>query len=103
MADGFLRADPYSGVRHTAPWTVEDHIARIAYLARTGWSEPIDLDVGIPEMSCWVDWPITDGNHRFAAAIVRGDQHILSSIAGSCSYIRELFGRMRSEATPTAA
>lgn len=95
MVDGLRQPQSYSArTRSCEPWTVVDHIARIAHLAVVGWAEPIEVDVGIPSMGCWVNWPVTDGNHRLAAAIVRGDQSILASVGGSCAYMRELFGRL---------
>lgn len=93
MKDGLRLPLPYSATTRPEPWTVADHIARIAYLAAEGWVEPIEVDVGIPSMNCWVDWPVTDGNHRLAAAIARGDKFILASLAGSRDYMRELLGR----------
>ena len=100
MQDGFVLAQAYSdpeqigAPERIAAWTPEEHISRIAYLAHHGWAEPIEVDVGVPDMGCYVDWPVTDGNHRLAAAIVRGDKHILASVSG-CEYtMRKLFGRM---------
>jgi hypothetical protein len=104
MNDGFHELQPYSAGTRSKHWTVEDHIARIAYLAITGWTDPIEVDVGIPHMNCWVDWPVTDGNHRLAAAIARGDEFILASVAGCCSYMREVLGRFsRSPGLPSHA
>ena len=99
---GLHNAQPYN---HALPasvpyWSTEDHIARIAHLAAYGWDAPIEVDVGIPSMDCWVDWPVTDGNHRFAAAIARGDSLILASVAGSCDYMEELFGQLARPMAP---
>jgi hypothetical protein len=86
---------PYSKQRITdKSWNTADHIARIAYLVAEGWDDPIEVDVGVPHLGCWMDWMVTDGNHRLAAAIVREDEFILASIAGSCEYMIELFGEM---------
>jgi hypothetical protein len=63
-------------------WSREKHISRIAFLAVHGWAEPIDINVGVPSLGCIVDWPISDGNHRLCAAIVRGDGHIAASVGG---------------------
>lgn len=103
IADGFFLATPYSEWKYTAAWTVEQHIARIAYLCVHGWTDAIEIDVGIPSMGCHVDWMITDGNHRFAAAIVREDEYILSSLAGCCATMRKLFGRLRLPASVSRA
>lgn len=48
-------------------WARQDHINRIATLAREGWSDPIDVTTS---------GGIHDGLHRLAAAIVRGDESI---------------------------
>lgn len=69
-------------------FTPEDHAARIAYLVVHPSEEPIEVDFGIPALNCYVDWPITDGNHRLAAAIIRGDKSILADVAGDWEEIR---------------
>lgn len=94
IEEGLQQELPYSAATSAAPWSMADHIARIAHLATHGWHEPIEVDVGVPFLDCWVDWPVTDGNHRLAAALVRGDAFILASVAGCCDYIRELLGRV---------
>jgi len=95
MLDGFELSDAYSDGSRSRAWCVDDHIARIAYLAAKGWDDAIEVDVGIPHMNCWVDWPVTDGNHRLAAAIARGDKFIVASVGGCCDYMRELLGPLR--------
>jgi hypothetical protein len=72
------------------------HIARIAYLLRYGWDEsgnddhtPI-LEVpfgGIPRLG----HPLLDGNHRLAAAIIRGDQFFTVSVDGDLDAAEEMF------------
>lgn len=61
-------------------------IVRIAYLVEHGWPpaqedpHPITVDVGL-----WgyvPDWPILDGNHRVAAAVIRGDEFIDVAVQG---------------------
>lgn len=82
----------------TSEWTKKQaksgrsHAERIAYFAYNGWDEAIQVDVGIPGLCCHVDWPIQDGNHRFAAAIFRGDRHIMAYVSGDIDYAFELFG-----------
>lgn len=74
-----LRADPAP-----RPTCRECDIARIAYFTTHGWPEddphPIEVDVGlgtyIPQ------WPIIDGNHRLAAALIRNDTLITVSASG---------------------
>lgn len=68
------------------------HAGRIAYLAENGWADPIEIDVGVPELGCVVEWPIQDGNHRLAAALVRGDETIPCVISGSLSHAATLLG-----------
>jgi hypothetical protein len=34
-----------------------------------GWTDAIEVDVGVPALRCHVDWPVQEGNHRLAAAI----------------------------------
>lgn len=74
-------------------WSRERHIARCAHLAVHGWEDPIEVDVGIPALGFYVGWPIQDGNHRFLAAVARGDRTILASCAGQVSFIRRLSSR----------
>ena len=102
IKDGLRKTQAYSADAHASQWTVEDHIARIAHLATVGWVDPIHVDVGIPFMSCWVDWPLLDGNHRMAAAMVRGDARILASVAGCCQHMREVLGRSLKPKAPPA-
>ncbi len=94
IRDSFFQPQEYSVATRPKAWSVEQHIARIAYLAAHGWEEPIEVDVGVPSLRCYVNWPVTDGNHRLAAAVVREDKFILSSVGGCCATMRQLFGRM---------
>jgi hypothetical protein len=64
------------------------HANRIAYLVDFKAEDPISIDVGIPSMGCTVDWEIEDGNHRLAAAIVRGDEFIYASFSGGLKEVR---------------
>lgn len=73
-------------------WTLDQHAQRVAHLCVVGWSDPISIDVGVPGLGCNVDWFVEDGNHRLAAAIVRGDSHILAVVSGSLNFAAELFG-----------
>lgn len=74
------------------PGNEGDHAGRIAYLVVNTASDPIDLDVGVPEMGSEVAWPVVDGNHRLAAAIFRGDVHIDVNWSGSSDHFEFLFG-----------
>ena len=77
-------------VAHDA--TSQSHASRIAFLAAYGWDDSIDIDIGIPSMSCHVGWPVLDGNHRLGAASIRGDEQILATIGGDLDYAFEIFG-----------
>lgn len=71
----------------------EDHAGRIAYLVLNRASDPISIDVGIPSMGYdGPEWGVSDGNHRLAAAIFRGDDTILADIDGEIEWIAECFG-----------
>lgn len=63
------------------------HIGRIRFLAQEGWSDAIELDVGVPVLGYpGPEWPVTDGNHRLAAASLRNDQTILIDVAGQLDH-----------------
>lgn len=68
------------------------HARRIAYLAHHGWADPIEIDVGVPHLACYPEWPVEDGNHRLYAAVLRGDSDILATIAGDLGYAAQRFG-----------
>lgn len=70
----------------------QDHIERIAWFVINSWTKPIDIDVGVPSLGCYPKWLIQDGNHRFAAAIIRGDKTIEATMSGSINLIKEMFG-----------
>jgi hypothetical protein len=68
----------------------EDHAARVAWFAVHGWEDPIEVDIGIPEVAEWSSWwPIIDGNHRFAAAVFLKAQTIRGIFSGSLDYAEE--------------
>lgn len=75
-------ADPFSSdpVRH--------HMERIAWLALHPAEDEITVDASAPSFS----WPIADGNHRLAAALLRGDRRILTCVVGEPGDI-EMFCR----------
>jgi len=81
---------PVSPLSKSRP--TRDHIGRIAYLAVNGWTDAISIDVGVPTLGGFVDWMIQDGNHRFAAALYRGDPDILATVDGDVNYAHTLFG-----------
>lgn len=68
------------------------HVRRIAYLVTHGWSDAIEVDIGIPSHGYFPSWVVQDGNHRLAAAIFRGDESILGTVCGSIDYGQEVLG-----------
>jgi hypothetical protein len=69
------------------------HLGRIRYLMERGWDDAIEIDVGIPVMQYHgPKWKVLDGNHRLAAAALRGDEHILVTVAGQLDHAAELLG-----------
>ncbi len=99
LHEGRFEARPYSSVRDGA----YDHAARIAYLVQHPSRDPIHIDVGVPSLGLVVRWPITDGNHRLAAALVRGDCAIEAEVSGSVGYAEDLFDVRIDEDTFEAA
>lgn len=71
--------------------TANDHAARVAYFVVTGFQDPISLDVGIPSMGYSVDWMITDGNHRLAAAIFSGLETTPVEFSGEIEVFKQTF------------
>lgn len=70
------------------PCPRETHAGRVRWFVEHGWRTPIAVDVGVPNLGCHVSWPVIDGNHRFAAAIVRGDARIRADFAGDVRLVR---------------
>lgn len=69
----------------------ENHIRKIAFFVQQGFSQPISLDVGIPEMAGGhVSHLVEDGNHRLAAAIIRKDSTIRAKVGGSVRHAQSL-------------
>jgi hypothetical protein len=83
--------------------SAQQHAARIAYLVKNGWDDPIDIDVGVPSLGAVGHWPYTDGNHRICAAILRGDTHIRADISGDVDYAEHIFGVEIMEIEETAS
>jgi hypothetical protein len=78
----------------SARWHAENrayHIARIAFLVTYGWSDPITVDIGLPDLDPGFPLDaVEDGNHRLSAAIYRGDYTILADVAGDPEAIPDL-------------
>jgi len=69
--------------------TRAENAGRIRWFVDNGWSDPIEIDVGIPGERD-VDWPVRDGNHRLAAAILLRHESILAKCDGEASILEEL-------------
>ena len=67
-----------------------NHIKKIAYFVMNEPSEGLLIDVGIPDLGCYVDYMIDDGNHRFAGSIIAKRKIILCKIIGSEDHIKHL-------------
>lgn len=73
--------------------TALEHCGRVRFLARQGWLDAIQIDVGVPSLGySGPEWPVTDGNHRLWASILRGEAFIPSisvgrSITRLCSWV----------------
>ena len=63
------------------------HAMRIAWLHDNSWSDAISLEINEGSEV----WPITDGNHRLYAAILRGDDEILVEVSGSLDMLEKHF------------
>lgn len=84
IAEGLLNEPIFAS--ESQPYPREWHIERIAWFVENGWSQPIELDLNAL-------WPVVDGNHRFAAAIHRGDSTLrfcLASDEGLPAWAQEL-------------
>ncbi len=70
------------------------HIARVAWLVANPDSTQIDIDIGCPSFGCHPrngSFEIQDGNHRLAAASLRGETTIAVSPSGELSYMKRRF------------
>lgn len=80
--------------------TAELHIGRVLYLARCGWDDPIELDVGVPCLGYpGPVWPLLDGNHRVWAASLRGDSFIDVDVTGQVDHAAKLLNVSEAELT----
>jgi hypothetical protein len=67
-----------------------DHIKKITYFLQNDALDPIEMDVGVPALGCYIEWMIMDGNHRFFAAILKNQTNVRVGISGCISYAKEL-------------
>ena len=63
---------------------------RIAWLAVNGWTDPISIDASYINQGLW---PVTDGNHRLAAAVYLGYSEIEADICGFEEDVIRHFGK----------
>lgn len=82
-----LESRPFSKVGSGETY---NHAARIAFLVKHPDDEPIEIDVGVPSLGYYI-FRVLDGNHRLAAATIRGDRIIKVDIQGEVSYAKHLF------------
>lgn len=66
----------------TAEENRQRHIQKVAWFVKNKANEPISLEVGCEALGVWADHIISDGNHRLAAAIIRGDKTIAACVGG---------------------
>lgn len=83
-----------------------DHAVKIAHFVKNynesivnnyDESDYICVDVGAPALGFYPSWLITDGNHRFAAALYRGSVSILAECSGQHSLIEKLLYKEKSD------
>lgn len=67
----------------SAEENLKRHIQKVAYFIRHPALEPISIDVGVPELGCYMQWLVDDGNHRLAGAGIRGDRFMAVKVGGS--------------------
>lgn len=80
----------FGSVKMTEAESRKNHIQKIAYFATNDIEKPINIDVGIPSMNCYVEYMVDDGNHRLAGAIIKGDKTIKAHVSGSTSHAEQL-------------
>jgi hypothetical protein len=66
------------------------HEKRIAWLMLHGWVDPIELDVGFPNLGLAISNPTSDGNHRVAAALALELPYIEASCSGDVGIIEQI-------------
>lgn len=92
--DGRLRREPIPNCSQDYD-DPEAHAERIAWYVVHGLApyDRIQIDVGAPSLGCYVRNPVQDGNHRLAAAILRGETFLWCSVGGEVAVIKRLFGK----------
>jgi hypothetical protein len=78
---------------HKRLTTRQIHAGRILWLIQN-WEDnnpPIDIDFGIPDLGYPTKELITDGNHRFFAAVIAEKPYIMANCSGQVSYIKHFY------------
>jgi hypothetical protein len=71
----------------------QQHERRVAWLMLHGWTDPIDIDVGVPALGYGSTHCTCDGNHRIAAALLMDHPYVLATCSGQVSCIDEFLWR----------
>ncbi len=85
-------------------WTRKQHAAHVAYLVKhPDMCKPVDIDVGVSAMCFRPQNTISAGHHDLAAAMIRGDTHVLVDPSGSLDLLDWLSGKelVQDGGTPT--
>lgn len=90
VAEGRLNAQPYSLAKNPDGWSAKDHAERIAFFVTNPIEFVVDIDVGVPFLGCNVSWFIQDGNHQFAAAVLRGEDTVQAKVSGDINYANDV-------------
>jgi hypothetical protein len=91
----FLDHEQWEQVKQAAEFglpTATEHAQRVAYLVGAGWTQPIEVDVGVPGVGAYGTWIYEDGNHRLCAAVMRNDASIEVNFGGDLDYAESIFG-----------
>lgn len=69
------------------------HIGRVAHLMHHGWDESAHVPTIEFSIDEWGDpLALLDGNHRFAAAVARGDEYFTVAVDGDIDAAKGAFG-----------
>jgi hypothetical protein len=96
LAEGRLEAEPWEQ-RCTRPFKTANerrrwHAARVAYLVRYGWADPIKVEAVKAPVQDYYLLTIHAGNHRLRAASMRGDRTIELEIVGDVPTFQTAIG-----------
>ncbi len=79
--------------RDVKPLSADWHAKRVAHFVLNDWDGTIEVDIGVPSLRAYSDWPVQDGNHRLAAAIFKGTKKVPIAFSGSIAYAEKIFGK----------